>query len=39
VAIQAKPFQAMGLIESGGFDELHWGDDQLALRVRVMAAS
>jgi L-asparaginase II len=21
----------MGLIESGGFDELHWGDDQLAL--------
>jgi L-asparaginase II len=27
----AKPFQAMGLIESGGFDALHWGDDQLAL--------
>ena len=27
----AKPFQAMGLLESGGFDELHWGDDQLAL--------
>src|SRR4051812_7209665 len=27
----AKPFQAMGLIESGGFDELHWGDNQLAL--------
>jgi L-asparaginase II len=27
----AKPFQAMGLIESGGFDDLHWGDDQLAL--------
>ena len=27
----AKPFQAMGLIESGGFDELRWGDDQLAL--------
>ncbi|HEX4683319.1 MAG TPA: asparaginase [Gemmatimonadaceae bacterium] len=27
----AKPFQIMPLIESGGFDELHWGDDQLAL--------
>src|SRR6476659_4870473 len=27
----AKPFQAMGLLESGGFDELRWGDDQLAL--------
>ena len=27
----AKPFQLMPLIESGGFDELHWGDDQLAL--------
>jgi L-asparaginase II len=27
----AKPFQAMGLLESGGFDALHWGDDQLAL--------
>ena len=27
----AKPFQAMPLIESGGFDALHWGDDQLAL--------
>jgi len=27
----AKPFQAMGLVESGGFDALHWGDDQLAL--------
>ena len=27
----AKPFQVMPLIESGGFDELHWGDDQLAL--------
>jgi L-asparaginase II len=27
----AKPFQVMPLIESGGFDELGWGDDQLAL--------
>jgi len=27
----AKPFQVMGLLESGGFDSLHWGDDQLAL--------
>jgi L-asparaginase II len=27
----AKPFQVMSLIESGGFDELRWGDDQLAL--------
>src|SRR6266567_4973100 len=27
----AKPFQVMPLIDSGGFDELHWGDDQLAL--------
>jgi L-asparaginase II len=27
----AKPFQIMPLIESGGFDDLHWGDDQLAL--------
>jgi L-asparaginase II len=27
----AKPFQIMPLIESGGFDELRWGDDQLAL--------
>jgi len=26
-----KPFQVMPLLESGGFDELHWGDDQLAL--------
>jgi L-asparaginase II len=26
-----KPFQVMPLVESGGFDELHWGDDQLAL--------
>ncbi len=27
----AKPFQIMPLLESGGFDELRWGDDQLAL--------
>jgi L-asparaginase II len=27
----AKPFQVMPLIASGGFDELHWGDDQLAV--------
>ena len=27
----AKPFQVMPLLESGAFDELHWGDDQLAL--------
>lgn len=27
----AKPFQAMPLVESGGFDDLRWGDDQLAL--------
>src|SRR5215213_10080544 len=27
----AKPFQAMPLLESGGFDDLHWGDNQLAL--------
>ena len=27
----AKPFQVMSLIESGGFDDLRWGDDQLAL--------
>jgi L-asparaginase II len=27
----AKPFQVMPLIESGGFDQLGWGDDQLAL--------
>jgi L-asparaginase II len=26
-----KPFQVMPLLESGGFDQLHWGDDQLAL--------
>ena len=27
----AKPFQIMPLLESGGFDELGWGDDELAL--------
>lgn len=27
----AKPFQVMPFLESGGFDELQWGDDQLAL--------
>jgi L-asparaginase II len=27
----AKPFQVMPFIESGGFDSLEWGDDQLAL--------
>src|SRR5919199_755074 len=27
----AKPFQVMPLLESGGFDALGWGDDQLAL--------
>jgi L-asparaginase II len=27
----AKPFQVMPLLEAGGFDELRWGDDQLAL--------
>jgi L-asparaginase II len=27
----AKPFQVMPLLESGGFDELRWGDDELAL--------
>jgi L-asparaginase II len=27
----AKPFQIMPLLESGGFDRLGWGDDQLAL--------
>ena len=31
----AKPFQVMPLIESGGFDELGWGDDQLALACGV----
>ncbi|GAC1697829.1 MAG: asparaginase [Gemmatimonadaceae bacterium] len=27
----AKPFQAMPLVASGGFDQLRWGDDELAL--------
>src|SRR5688572_19446595 len=27
----AKPFQVMPLLKSGGFDDLHWGDDELAL--------
>ena len=27
----AKPFQVMPLLTSGGFDDLHWGDDELAL--------
>ena len=27
----AKPFQIMPLLQAGGFDDLHWGDDQLAL--------
>jgi L-asparaginase II len=27
----AKPFQVMPLLESGGFDEMGWGDDELAL--------
>ncbi len=27
----AKPFQVMPLLESGGFDEIGWGDDELAL--------
>ena len=27
----AKPFQIMPLIESGGFDTIGWGDDQLAI--------
>lgn len=27
----AKPFQIMPLLETGGFDDLHWGDDELAL--------
>lgn len=27
----AKPFQVMPLLQSGGFDELGWGDDELAL--------
>ncbi len=29
----AKPFQVMPLIDSGGFDRIGWGDDQLALAV------
>lgn len=27
----AKPFQIMPLLESGGFDELRWGEEELAL--------
>jgi L-asparaginase II len=27
----AKPFQVMPLLSSGGFDDLGWGDDELAL--------
>lgn len=27
----AKPFQVMPLLASGGFDDLRWGDDELAL--------
>ncbi|MBV6522720.1 MAG: hypothetical protein MNPFHGCM_02870 [Gemmatimonadaceae bacterium] len=27
----AKPFQVMSLVETGGLDRLHWGDDELAL--------
>jgi len=27
----AKPFQVMPFLNSGAFDDLHWGDDQLAL--------
>ncbi len=27
----AKPFQVMPFVESGGLDEMHWGDDELAL--------
>jgi L-asparaginase II len=27
----AKPFQVMQLLESGGFDRVRWGDDQLAI--------
>ena len=27
----AKPFQVMPLLQSGGFDRVRWGDDQLAL--------
>ncbi len=29
----AKPFQVMPLVDSGGFDRVGWGDDQLALAV------
>lgn len=29
----AKPFQVMPLLDSGGFDHVGWGDDQLALAV------
>ena len=29
----AKPFQVMPLLESGGFDDLAWGNDELALAV------
>src|SRR6476469_1171690 len=27
----AKPFQVLPFLHSGAFDDLHWGDDQLAL--------
>ena len=27
----AKPFQVMPLLKSGGFDDLHWGEDELAM--------
>lgn len=27
----AKPFQVMPLVDAGGFDELRWGDNELAL--------
>lgn len=27
----AKPFQVLPFLQSGAFDDLHWGDDQLAL--------
>ena len=27
----AKPFQVMSFVESGGLEELNWGDDELAL--------
>ena len=29
----AKPFQVMPFLETGGFDRVGWGDDQLALSV------